>query len=129
VDYAAVFPNLGEFTDECKWWDLEEVPILLFDHNEILKKALHSLSLELGYQPVGTNLLSEKFKMPEMMRMYGAILGRKIDLRNFQKKILPSGIVTKLSEVKEAAHKSSFLYSFDIKKYQEVLENVGLFII
>ena len=77
MDYAGVFPNLGEFTDECKWWDLEEVPILLFDHNEILKKALHSLSLELGYQPVGTNLLSEKFKMSEMMRMYGAILGRK----------------------------------------------------
>ena len=130
MDYAAVFPNPDEFPDECKWWDLEEVPILLFDHNEILKKALHSLSLELGYQPVGTNLLSEKFKMSEMMRMYEAILGRKIDLRNFQKKILPSGIVTKLSEVKkEVAHKSSFLYSFDIKKNQEDLENVGLFII
>jgi len=77
VDDAAVFPNPREFTDECKWWDLEEVPVLLFDHNEILKKALHSLRVELGYQPVGTNLLSEKFKMPEMMRMYGAILGRK----------------------------------------------------
>lgn len=130
VDYAAVFPNPDEFTDECKWWDLEEVPELLFDHYEILKKALHSLRLELSYQPVGYNLLPEKFTMPEMMKMYEAILGRKIDPRNFQKKILHSGIVTKLDEVKRGvAHKSPYLYSFDRKKYQEVLEDGGLFII
>jgi hypothetical protein len=109
---------------------LEEVPELLFDHNEILKKALHSLRLELSYLPVGYNLLSEKFTMPEMMRMYEAILGRKIDPRNFQKKILNSGIVIKLNEVKKGlAHKSPNLYSFDKVKYKEVLEDGGLFII
>ncbi|MCH6201840.1 NUDIX domain-containing protein [Aquiflexum sp. LQ15W] len=129
VDYAAVFPNPDDFTEECKWWDLEVVPELLFDHNEILKKALHSLRLELSYQPVGYNLLPEKFTMPEMMKMYEAILGRKIDPRNFQKKILHSGIVTKLDEVKKGtAHKSPYLYKFDQQKYQEVLEDGGLFI-
>lgn len=128
VDYASVFPNPDIFTDECRWWDLNEVPELLFDHNEILKKALHSLRLELGYQPVGLNLLPEKFTMPEMMRMYEAILGRKIDPRNFQKKILHSGIVIKLNEVKKGlAHKSPNLYKFDKEKYQEVLEDGGLF--
>ncbi|WP_113922715.1 NUDIX hydrolase [Cognataquiflexum aquatile] len=130
VDYAAVFPNPDEFTEECKWWDLEVVPELLFDHNEILKKALHSLRLELSYQPVGYNLLPEKFTMPAMMRMYEAILGRKIDPRNFQKKILHSGIVIKLNEVKKGtAHKSPYLYKFNQDKYQEVLEDGGLFII
>ncbi|MCS4434640.1 NUDIX hydrolase [Aquiflexum gelatinilyticum] len=130
VDYAEVFPNPDQFTDECQWWILEEVPELLFDHNEILKKALHSLRLELNYQPVGYNLLSEKFTMPEMMRMYEAILGSKIDPRNFQKKILNSGIVIKLNEVKKGlAHKSPNLYMFDKVKYQQILEGGGLFII
>jgi ADP-ribose pyrophosphatase YjhB (NUDIX family) len=130
VNYASVFPNPDPFTDECRWRDLWDIPELLFDHNEILNKALHSLRLELSYQPVGLNLLPEKFTMPEMMRMYEAILGRKIDPRNFQKKILNSGIVLKLDEVKKGfAHKSPFLYKFDKEKYKEVLEDGGLFII
>jgi 8-oxo-dGTP diphosphatase len=130
VDYAAVFPNPDEFTEECRWWDLAEIPDLLFDHNEILKKALQSLRLGLSHQPVGYNLLSHKFTMPEMMRMYEAILGRKVDPRNFQKKIIHSGIVIKLNEVRKGlAHKSPFLYKFDKDKYREVLEEGGLFII
>jgi 8-oxo-dGTP diphosphatase len=130
VNYASVFPNPDQYTEECRWWDLQDVPELLFDHNDILNKALHSLRLELSYQPVGYNLLPEKFTMPEMMRMYEAILGRKIDPRNFQKKILHSGIVIRLEEVKKGvAHKSPYLYRFDENNYRRILEDGGLFII
>jgi 8-oxo-dGTP diphosphatase len=65
-----------------------------------------------------------------MMRMYEAILGRKIDPRNFQKKILHSGIVIRLEEVKKGvAHKSPYLYKFDENNYRRILEDGGLFII
>lgn len=130
VDYEEVFPNPDSLSESCAWWDLNEIPELLFDHNEILEKALHALRLELSFQPVGLNLLPEKFTMPDMMRMYEAILGKKIDPRNFQKKILKSGIVIKLDEVKKGvAHKSPFLYKFDEIKYAEVLKEGGLFFI
>jgi 8-oxo-dGTP diphosphatase len=130
VDYEEVFPNPDQLSDECTWWDLGEIPKLLFDHEEILEKALRSLRLELSFQPIGLNLLPEKFTMPDMMRMYEAILGKKIDPRNFQKKILNSGIVVKLKEVKRGvAHKSPFLYKFDRKRYEEVLKEGGLFFI
>lgn len=130
VDFEEVFPNADALSESCDWWDLGEVPELLFDHQEILEKALHALRLELSFQPVGLNLLPEKFTMPDMMRMYEAILGKKIDPRNFQKKILKSGIVIKLDEVKKGvAHKSPFLYRFDANKYEEVLKEGGLFFI
>jgi len=130
VDYMKVFPNPDALSDACEWWDLNEVPALLFDHDEILVKALHALRLELSFQPIGLNLLPEKFTMPDMMRMYEAILDKKIDPRNFQKKILKSGIVIKLNEVKRGvAHKSPFLYKFDPEKYEEVLKEGGLFFI
>ncbi|MFD2200703.1 NUDIX hydrolase [Shivajiella indica] len=130
VDYEEVFPNPDHLSDECAWWDLSDVPQLLFDHGEILEKALHALRLELSFQPIGLNLLPEKFTMPDMMRMYEAILGKKIDPRNFQKKILNSGIVVKLKEVKKGvAHKSPFLYKFEEKRYKEVLKEGGLFFI
>ncbi|WP_291783124.1 NUDIX domain-containing protein [Cecembia sp.] len=128
VDYEEVFPNPDDLSESCDWWELKEVPDLLFDHNEILEKALHALRLELSFQPIGLNLLPEKFTMPDMMRMYEAILGKKIDPRNFQKKILKSGIVNKLDQVKRGvAHKSPYLYSFDKEKYKEVLKEGGLF--
>jgi len=128
VDYEEVFPNPDALSESCDWWELKEVPDLLFDHNEILEKALHALRLELSFQPIGLNLLPEKFTMPDMMRMYEAILGKKIDPRNFQKKILKSGIVHKLDQVKRGvAHKSPYLYTFDKEKYKEVLKEGGLF--
>ncbi|WP_382385559.1 NUDIX hydrolase [Fontibacter flavus] len=130
VDFEAVFPNPDTLSEECRWWDLAEVPELLFDHLDILDKALHALRLELSFQPIGLNLLPEKFTMPEMMRLYESILGKKIDPRNFQKKILKSGIAIRLDEVKKGvAHKSPFLYKFDPERYEEVLKEGGLFFI
>lgn len=130
VDYEKVFPNPDKFTDKCEWYDLIDVPELLFDHNDILNKGLKALRLELSFQPIGLNLLPEKFTMPDMQRMYEAILDKKIDPRNFQKKILKSGIVIRLKEVKKGvAHKSPYLYKFDQKRYKEVLEDGGLFFI
>jgi len=128
VDYEEVFPNPDELSESCDWWELKDVTGLLFDHSEILEKALHALRLELSFQPIGLNLLPEKFTMPDMMRMYEAILGKKIDPRNFQKKILKSGIVNKLNQVKRGvAHKSPYLYTFNREKYAEVLKEGGLF--
>jgi hypothetical protein len=130
VDFAKVHPTADELSDSCDWKDLDEVPELLFDHSVILKTALDYLRKAIVYQPVGLNLLPDKFTMPEMMRLYEAILGRKIDPRNFQKKILKSGVVTKCDEVRKGtAHRSPYLYSFDRVRYEEVLQSGGLFFI
>ena len=130
VDFAHVFPNPDDMSDACQWHGLESVPQLLFDHHAILEKALECLRRELSYQPIGLNLLPEKFTMPEMLRMYEAILARKIDPRNFQKKILNSGIVVKHNEVRKGkAHKAPNLYSFDRERYFGKLESGGLFFV
>jgi 8-oxo-dGTP diphosphatase len=128
VDYEAVHPNPDSFTDECRWWDLNEVKTLLFDHTNILQVALRHLQLELSFKPIGINLLPEKFTMPEMLRLYEAVLGKVIDPRNFQKKIIKSGVVIKLDEVKKGtAHKRPFLYKFDLPIYKDLVREGGLF--
>lgn len=130
VNYLELEPTPDEMSDFCEWKGMDEVPALLFDHNEILKTALDCLRKEIGHQPIGLNLLPLKFTMPEMMRLYEAILGRRIDPRNFQKKILNSGVVIKCPEVKKGgAFRSPYLYTFDKEKYQEVLQSGGLFFI
>jgi hypothetical protein len=116
-------PSPDEFSLECKWWQLNKVPELILDHNQILDKALSSLRMHLNDYPVGRDLLPEKFTMPELQYLYETIFGKKLDRRNFQKKVLAMGILERLKERKHGgAHKAPFLYRFDQKKYQQALK-------
>jgi len=126
VDFSQVLPTHDELSITCGWHPLRPAPALMMDHNNILNKALETLQQQLSYQPIGYNLLPKKFTMPELQKLYETILGKPLDRRNFQRRILGYGIVKKLKEVKVGvAHKAPFLYSFDVKKYHEALR-VGL---
>jgi 8-oxo-dGTP diphosphatase len=123
VEFSKVVPVPDDFSSECRWWDVDKVPALILDHNEIQQKALESLRLNLNDYPVGKDLLPAKFTMPELLRLYETILGKKLDRRNFQKKITMQGILERLQERKRGgAHKSPFLYRFDAKKYKRALK-------
>ncbi len=122
VEYSKVKPKPDLFSDECVWWDIHSIPSLLYDHNEILEKALEVLRLSLNDHPIGYNLLPEKFTMPELQRLYETILDKEIDRRNFQKKLLSLDILVRLEERKTGgAHKAPYLYRFDKRKYDRAL--------
>ncbi len=124
VEYSQVKPTPDEFSKNCEWWDIDKIPKLILDHNEILQTALESLRRDLNEYPVGRNLLPEKFTMPDLQRLYETLLGKDLDRRNFQKKILSLDILQRLKERKSGvAHKAPFLYRFDEKKYQRALKN------
>lgn len=123
VEYSKVDAQPDEFADECQWFSPNELPGLVLDHLEIIEKALIALRLQLKYQPVGINLLPEKFTMPELQALYETILGEKLDRRNFQRKMMSYGILKKLSEQRKGgAHKAPYLYVFDKSGYQEALD-------
>lgn len=123
VDFEKVEPMPDFFSDECEWQPLDGIDHLMMDHNKILKKALETLRLHLSYQPIGYNLLPEKFTMPELQKLYETILGRKLDRRNFQRKILSYKILNKLEERKTGgAYKAPFLYEFNVEKYKKALK-------
>jgi ADP-ribose pyrophosphatase YjhB (NUDIX family) len=74
VEYSKVSPTSDAFSEECMWCDIHEVPRLLFDHNEMIVAALKTLRLHLYHQPIGYNLLPEKFTLPEIHTLYETIL-------------------------------------------------------
>lgn len=127
VDFSKVEPTPDSISDLCAWKNLDEVDSLILDHNQILNKALETLRLQLNYQPLGYNLLPEKFTMPELQKLYETILDKELDRRNFQRKMLSYGILTRLEERKiGGAHKAPFLYEFNLENYQIALQN-GLY--
>jgi len=122
VDFSHTVPRPDDISDECLWWNLHEVPPLIIDHPKILNKALETLRLQINYQPIGYNLLPEKFTMPELQKLYETILGKSLDRRNFQRKMLGYNILKKLGETRKGgAHKAPYLYSFDIENYNKAL--------
>lgn len=126
VDFSKVSPVADNFSSDCKWFNVHEIPELILDHSNILNKALENLRLQLNYHPVGYNLLPAKFTMPELQKLYETILDRKLDRRNFQRKITSTGILKRLNETKKGvAHKAPYYYKFDLRKYQKALQ-VGM---
>lgn len=122
VEFSKVTPAENALSEKCMWWDIHSLPPLILDHRNIFDKALITLRIQLNFQPIGYNLLPEKFTMPELQKLYETILDKKLDRRNFQRKILGFKILKRLKETKRGvAHKSPYLYSFNLKKYNDAL--------
>jgi 8-oxo-dGTP diphosphatase len=128
VELEQVIATPDWYTDECQWCEISAIPELLFDHNEMVEVALKSLRRQLSYQPIGYNLLPEKFTMPELQRLYETILSKQLDRRNFQKLMLSYDILEKLPEKRTGgAFKAPFLYRFDKEKYDRAMKEEILF--
>jgi hypothetical protein len=86
VDFEKVNAKADYFSEDCQWYDIDNLPPLAMDHKDIVQKALFALRTHLRYEPVGYNLLPAKFTMPELQSLYETILDEKLDRRNFQRK-------------------------------------------
>ncbi|NDV80013.1 NUDIX domain-containing protein [Dysgonomonas sp. 511] len=103
--------------DVAKWFDINALPPLYSDHENIIKTALEMIRALLPVIPAGSELLPEKFTMSELRKIYEIILGRKLDRRNFQRKVLATGVIVQLDEIKStSSYNPPILYSFDKKK-------------
>lgn len=101
-----------------EWFNIQDIPALIFDHNDMISQAINRLRYKASTEPIGFELLPEKFTMRQLQKLYEAILGQELDKRNFIKKILSLDVLTKLDEKDmTSSKKGSFLYKFDAEKY------------
>lgn len=123
TEYSKVTPVADAFSDGCEWCDINEIPAMIFDHALMILEALKALRKNIYHQPIGYNLLPEKFTIPEIHDLYETILGKTIDQRNFVKKLNTLGLIKKLNEQRNIGpHRSPFLYKFDKRKYDKALK-------
>ena len=109
---------------DAHWFDLDAIPELIFDHKEMVKDAITQLRQKAKHQPVGFNLLPEFFTIPDLQTLYECIYQRKLDARNFRKKILALDILTRTDKKdKSGSKKGAFLYSFNKHKFDTLMSN------
>jgi len=116
VDSLKIKPDLQH--QETLWFPVEELPSLGFDHKEIIEKALEYLRIKLSREPIGFELLPEKFTLTQLQKLYEAILGTKMDRRNFRKKVAQMKYLIPLDEKQTGvAHKPAQVYIFSKDVY------------
>jgi len=104
-----------------QWFPVSKLPKLAFDHPEILRTALARLQGKVRYQPIGFELLPEKFTLSHLQHLYEAVLETELDKRNFRKKVLSFGLLVPLEETQMVGrHRPAQLFRFDQKRYEQL---------
>lgn len=113
---------------EARWFSLDQLPPLAFDHGDIVAYAHRRLRAKLSYEPIGLNLLDADFRFSDLEKLYESILGRKIDRRNFRKKFLGFGILSETTIVHSGQKgRPGTLFRFDEERYRALRDKGFLF--
>ena len=126
--YALINPRYhnihqSQLTRKMQWFGIDELPPLCFDHKEIIFAALTHLRETVQYHPAGFHLLPERFTLTELQTMYEVIMGEKLDIRNFRKKILKMELLEETGEKQEnVPHRAARLFRFDPANYDRLIK-------
>lgn len=106
-------------TPNARWIPVKSVPVLAFDHNRIIEKAVEILRNEIKRNPVAFELLPKRFTLTQLQKLYEVILGTNFDKRNFRKKIAQISCVVPINEKQtNVPHKPARYYMFSQDVYE-----------
>lgn len=117
----------GSDAANAAWWPIERLPELAFDHRQILDYALERLRNKLEYTTVGFQLLPPKFTLSELQQVYEAILGKRLDKRNFRRKLALLKILRPTREYRRSGRRPARLYEFVAARFERLKDKGILF--
>ena len=125
VAYCALI-NVHDYDDKLReqyglqWVDIDSLPRLYSDHNQMVKKAVMLLRHRIKTEPLSFNLLPDLFTLTQLQHVYEAILGGDIDKRNFRKRIKQIDFIEKTELIdKVTSKRGAALYRFNRKMYDD----------
>ncbi|UKK52027.1 NUDIX hydrolase [Prevotella sp. E13-17] len=103
-----------------EWVDINELPHLYSDHNEMVDKALRMMRQKIKTEPISFRLLPPLFTLTQLQKLYEAVLGEEIDKRNFRKRVKEMDFIEKTELIdKVTSKRGAALYRFNKKAYSE----------
>lgn len=119
VNITKVDEELNHY-NSAYWANLDELPPLLFDHQDMVEAAIDKLKGMVGRKPVGFNLLPPLFTLTQLQQLYEAIWDSPIDKRNFRKRITEMPFIEKTALIdKSTSKRGAALYRFNYRTYKE----------
>ena len=103
-----------------EWVNIEDIPQMYSDHNEMIAKARKLIQQKIKTNPVGFELLPELFTLTQLQRLYEAVNGEPLDKRNFRKRIKEMDFIEKTELIdKLSSKRGAVLYRFNKKAFTE----------
>ena len=125
IAYYALI-NVKDYEDELRrehgveWMDINEIPQLYSDHNDMVRKARKMMQQKLAQEPVGFRLLPSLFTLTQLQKLYEAVNGEELDKRNFRKRIKDMDFIEKTELIdKTGSKRGAYLYRFNNRAYNE----------
>jgi hypothetical protein len=125
IAYYALI-NANEYDDKLRkehglqWINIDEIPQLYSDHNEMVSKARKMMQQKMSHEPVGFRLLPSLFTLTQLQKLYEAVYGTELDKRNFRKRVKEMDFIEKTELIdKKNSKRGAFLYRFNNKAYNE----------
>jgi len=117
IAYVALVPEPlvvkgGSDAREARWWSIQQLPPLAFDHARIVDYALTRLRYKIEYSAVGFRLLPETFTLSDLQKAYEIILAEPLDKRNFRRRIIEAAVIESIDEVRSGEGRPARLYRF-----------------
>lgn len=108
---------------ETKWFLINEIPKMAYDHKEIIEKSIEKLKTKLVNSNVLKSLFPSDFTLPELQNIYESILNTTLDRRNFRKKFISLGLIEDTGYKNEGGNgRPAKLY-----KFKENIKEINLF--
>ena len=125
IAYYALI-NVNDYDDRLRrehsveWVNIDEIPHLYSDHNEMVRKARKMMQQKLAHEPVGFRLLPSLFTLTQLQKLYDAVNGSELDKRNFRKRIKEMDFIEKTELIdKTGSKRGAYLYRFNKRAYNE----------
>lgn len=100
-------------TNDSDWFPINNIPELAYDHNEILNDSILKLRELIYDSDILKSLFPNTLTLPELQSVYETILDKKIDRRNFRKKLINDGVIVDINNEKNyIGKKPAKLYKF-----------------
>ena len=103
-----------------EWINIEEMPMLYSDHNEMVSRAIKMMRQKISCEPIGFNLLPSLFTLTQLQKLYEAVMGEVVDKRNFRKRIKDMDFIEKTELIdKESSKRGASLYRVNRRAYRD----------
>lgn len=102
-----------------EWFTLAKKPKLIFDHDQMVRRAQKQLRYKAAIHPILFELLPQRFTIPHLQNMYEEVYETNFDSRNFTRKLLSTGLLVRQNgKDKSGSKKGAFYYKLDKRKYR-----------
>ena len=125
IAYYALI-NVNDYDEKLRtshgaeWMDINEIPQLYSDHNEMVRKARKLMRQKLSHEPAGFRLLPKLFTLTQLQKLYEAVNGEELDKRNFRKRVKDMDFIEKTDLIdKKGSKRGAYLYRFNKRVYNE----------